>query len=86
MVVDARGDAVDGADEGALAAADHAEPDPSALVSVPTSLDGHGFRLLRGAAPGSRLALTTCSHSRREAGNSLSALEPRPASRFRPKS
>src|ERR1700722_7356259 len=34
MVVDARGDAVDRADKGALAAPDHAQSDPAALVSA----------------------------------------------------
>ena len=41
LVVDARGDAVDRADEGALPAAHHAEPDPAALLRVAASLDGH---------------------------------------------
>ena len=41
LVVDARGDAVHRADEGALAAAHHAEPDASAGLGVAASLDGH---------------------------------------------
>ena len=41
VVVHARGDAMDGADERALAAAHHAEPDPAALPGVAASLDGH---------------------------------------------
>src|ERR1700722_20387067 len=52
MVVDARGDAVKGADKGALAAADHPQPDPAALFGVAASLDGHA--LLPGAAGSSR--------------------------------
>ena len=41
LVVDARGDPVDGADEGALAAAHHAKPDASASLGVAASFDGH---------------------------------------------
>ena len=41
LVVDARGDAVDRADEGALSSAHHAEPDPAAPLGVVASLDGH---------------------------------------------
>ena len=41
MIVDARSDAVNRADKGALAAADHPESDPAALVGVAASLDGH---------------------------------------------
>src|ERR1700722_4687836 len=48
MIVDARSDSVNRADKGALAAADHSESDPAALIGVATSLDGHAF--LPGAA------------------------------------
>ena len=41
MVVDARGDAVNRADEGALPAPHHAEPDPAAFFRVAASFDGH---------------------------------------------
>ena len=41
-VVHPRGDAVDGADEGALPAADHAEADAPADRRVPASANGHG--------------------------------------------
>src|SRR5208337_4866104 len=41
LVVDTRGDAMDRADEGALAPAHHAEPDPAAVPGVAASLDGH---------------------------------------------
>ena len=43
MVVDARGDAMHGADERPLAAPHHPEPDPAALASVAASLDGHAL-------------------------------------------
>jgi hypothetical protein len=43
MIVDARSDAVDSADKGALAAADHPKSDPAALVGVAASLDSHAF-------------------------------------------
>ena len=46
LVVDARGDAVHRADEGALAAAHHAEPDPAAPHGVAASLDRHRPALL----------------------------------------
>jgi hypothetical protein len=39
VVVDARGDAMDAADEGALSAADHAQPNPPAAFRVAASLD-----------------------------------------------
>jgi hypothetical protein len=53
MIVDARGDAVNRADKGALAAADHPKPDPAALIGVAASLDGHA-RILPGAAKSAR--------------------------------
>ena len=42
VVVEARGDAVHGADEGALAAADHAQPDAPAGASAVLRFDRHG--------------------------------------------
>src|SRR5690606_35777205 len=47
LVVDAGGDAVHSADEGALAAADHAEPDAAALRLLFATLDRHGQLLSR---------------------------------------
>ena len=41
VIVHPRGEPMHGADEGALAAADHAEPDLAALVGVAASLDRH---------------------------------------------
>jgi hypothetical protein len=61
------------ADKGALAAPDHAQSDPAALVSA-ASLDGQGFPPLRGVKRArSAFGLALSSHSRDEPGKTLRA-------------